>query len=82
MTDIVKVTEEEFDIEGNLTKRTITEYATQAYKIPPWPSKDTPNYEGVPKYTYPLIPTDTWPPNVTCTYTVPNPTKYKSWNRV
>lgn len=26
MTDIVRVTEEEFDDEGNLTRRTITEY--------------------------------------------------------
>ena len=37
MTDIVKVTEEEFDDEGNLTRRTTTEYGFEPpvkWKIP------------------------------------------------
>jgi hypothetical protein len=33
MTDIVRVTEEEFDAEGNLTRRVITEYGVAPSKF-------------------------------------------------
>ena len=33
MTDIVRVTEEEFDAEGNLTRRVITEYGVAPLKF-------------------------------------------------
>lgn len=48
-TDIVKVTEEEFDEEGRLTRRTVTEYkepfARGGY-LPPWPDYRITPYNG------------------------------------
>lgn len=66
MSDIVRVTEEEFDAEGNLVRRVITEYG-----VPLNPFKPVTNTQ--------IRVGDVWPYSGQI-YTATDPTKYQSYN--